>query len=138
LQVEYRLDDGAWQDSPVFDDLAADTYIVQVRYKDFPECTDDREVTVTDQNCDIIIQQIIITHEQSKYGDNGALEIIATSGEGGLEYSIDGGESYESGNVFTDLERGVYSVWVRGPAGCLDTAELGRCHHKHPDCALPR
>lgn len=138
LQVEYRLDDGAWQDSPVFEDLAAGTYTVQVRYKDFPECTDDREVTVTDQNCDIIIQQVIITHEQSKYGDNGALEIIATSGEGGLEYSIDGGESYESGNVFTDLEPGVYSVWVRDSAGCIDTAEVEIFKYKDPYLVFPR
>lgn len=138
LQVEYRIDAGAWQDSPSFTELSAGTYNVQVRYKDFTDCTDDKDITVADQDCDIIIQQVIVTHEQAKYADNGALEIIATSGEGGLEYSIDGGESYEDSNFFPDLSPGVYEIAVKDSAGCVDTTEVTLRKYKEPYLVIPR
>lgn len=121
FQVEYRLDAGAWQDSPVFTGLTAAVYNVQVRYKDYTGCNNSRSVTlVDDESCDIFIQTVNITHEQTRFGDDGALEIIATSSNGPIEYSIDNGANYQSGNIFQDLQPGIYTVRVKDAADCED------------------
>src|SRR5690606_31520719 len=90
--VEYRLDAGAWQDSPLFTGLAAGTYNLQVRYKDYTSCGDNADVEIASVNCDLFIGQVVITNEQSRYGDNGQLTILATSSAGSIEYSIDDGD----------------------------------------------
>lgn len=137
LPVEYRLDAGAWQNSPTFTGLAAGTYNVQVRYKNYTSCTDDRNIEITDQDCDIVIEQIIKTHEQSKYGNNGRMEIIATSEAGGLEYSIDGGDNWQEGNIFESIVPGVYDVRVRDTNGCGDIVEVEIFKWKAPYLVIP-
>lgn len=121
FQVEYRLNAGAWQDSPVFTGLTAAVYNVQARYKDYIGCNNSRSVTlVDDESCDIFIQSVVVTHEQTKFGDDGALEVIASSSNGPIEYSIDNGSSYQSGNLFQNLQPGIYTVRVKDAADCED------------------
>jgi hypothetical protein len=80
LELEYRLDAGAWQSAGSFTGLAAGTYNVQVRYKDFTGCTDNRDVDVNNLvTCDARITGTVIVHEQSKFADDGAVTINATS-----------------------------------------------------------
>ncbi|MBL6448579.1 hypothetical protein JMN32_19870 [Fulvivirga sp. 29W222] len=120
--VEYRLDAGAWQDDPVFTNLAAGSYDVQVRYKDQTSCIDTRTVTVFAVDCDLTIDAIVVTHEQTKFGDNGSIRIIASGSNAGIEYSINDGVSYQSEDTFTDLSPGEYLIRVRDEVGCIATA----------------
>jgi len=49
--------------------------------------------------------------------DNGSITIVASGSN--LEYSIDNGSTYQSGNSFTGLSAGNYNVYVRNSAtGC--------------------
>ncbi|QQY84003.1 T9SS type B sorting domain-containing protein [Tamlana sp. s12] len=47
---------------------------------------------------------------------NNYIEII-TSGDGNLEYSIDG-STYQESNYFPNLQGGIYSVFIKDKAGC--------------------
>lgn len=51
-------------------------------------------------------------------GVNGSITINATGGST-LEYSIDGGNTYQPSNVFSGLSPGPYNVFVRDAFGCF-------------------
>lgn len=53
---------------------------------------------------------------------NGSLTVQATGGTGGNQYSIDGGGTWQSSNVFTGLAAGSYTVQVRDGSGNVATA----------------
>ena len=53
------------------------------------------------------------------FGEGGTIQINATGGLGGYEYSIDG-VTYQSSNTF-NLAQGTYSVSVRTGQGCIST-----------------
>jgi hypothetical protein len=50
--------------------------------------------------------------------EDGTIIINASNGTGDLEYSIDGGNSFQNSNVFNDLEEGDYIVVVTDGNGC--------------------
>lgn len=50
--------------------------------------------------------------------EGDSLTIVATGGTGALMYSIDGGSTFQPGNVFTDLPNGTYDVVVMDENGC--------------------
>lgn len=53
------------------------------------------------------------------YGStNGSITISATGGNGGLQYSINAGSTWQSSNVFSNLSAGFYNVWVKDASGC--------------------
>ncbi|MGE0132057.1 MAG: HYR domain-containing protein [Blastocatellales bacterium] len=54
---------------------------------------------------------------------NGQITLNASGGAGALLYSIDGGQSYQSGNTFTGLAAGDYFVSVKGSAACAAAAQ---------------
>lgn len=110
--AEYRLDAGTWQDSPEFTGLAAGTYNVQVRFKDYTGCGDNRDVEVTVLPCDIMLQAVEVTHETEEFGEDGTITVFAASEED-IEYSIDDGDNYQESNLFTGLAPGEYVVRVR-------------------------
>ncbi len=60
-----------------------------------------------------IIQQVDTGED---FSDDSHIKIIA-SGDGDLEYSIDG-ESYQDDNVFHGLPGGIYTVYARDKDGC--------------------
>lgn len=60
-----------------------------------------------------IIQQL---NTGEDFSNDNHIEVIA-SGDGDLEYSIDG-ESYQDNNIFHELPGGTYTVYVRDKDGC--------------------
>lgn len=139
LQLEYRLDAGVWQDSAVFNNLNAGTKNVQVRYKNYTTCTDNRNVTLIDGSvvCNIFITDVAITHEQSKFADDGKLEIIATSTNGPITYSKDNGATYQASNIFQNLPPGTYLIRVKDAANCEDARTVVVEHFKTPHIDIP-
>lgn len=69
--------------------------------------------------------EIDITNETGP--DDGTIIINAQNGTGDLEYSIDGGNSFQESNVFNDLSEGEYIVVVMDGRGCdyIETVEVG-------------
>lgn len=49
--------------------------------------------------------------------EDGDISIIATSGNGTLEYSIDGGDTWSANNDFSSLAAGNYNIFVRNDDG---------------------
>ncbi len=70
-----------------------------------------------DQNTSISIDGISITEPICDPGtgtisNNGEIDITASGGSASLEYSIDGGLNFQSGNLFTSLSYGAYMIIV--------------------------
>ena len=69
--------------------------------------------TVTLAACTFVSADIIASKVASTVSANGSIEINPTSGLAPYQYSIDGGQSFVSTNVFTDLAIGTYNVIVK-------------------------
>ena len=54
--------------------------------------------------------------------DPASLTITATSTAPQIFYSIDGGTTFESSNVFNNLAAGTYNIAIRDSNGCMDTS----------------
>ena len=61
--------------------------------------------------CDVVLTDVTASDETDCGLSNGSLTIQATGSN--LEYSIDGGSTYSSSPVFSDLAPGSYSVVIR-------------------------
>lgn len=55
--------------------------------------------------------------------DDGMIEVSASGGHGGFQYSIDNQATFQSNNQFTGLSSGSYDIWVMDSEGC--TREWG-------------
>ncbi len=89
-------------------------------------------VNVTDNNNESTTQLVTITEptpiavttnvtSSSSTAQTGVFEITAVGGTLPYEYSIDGGTTYVTNNVFTGLPAGAYTIIVRDANGCLIT-----------------
>lgn len=74
--------------------------------------------------CSIVIQNIDVTHENCPGAANGKIVITATSANGQLIYSIDGGATFNLTGVFNNLAPGNYNIVVKvlGDPTCIVTA----------------
>lgn len=113
--IKYKRGAGAYQNSGLFSNLAAGSYIITAR--DGNLCTTAIKVTVSDQGGPTLT--IVSTTNVSCYGGNdGSIVLSATGGSGTLQYSIDGGISYQTTTSYTTLAAGSYGVMVKDAAGC--------------------
>ncbi|MFN7611498.1 MAG: hypothetical protein ACK5QX_11275 [bacterium] len=120
--VEYRLGAGAWQDSPTFTGLSANTYNLQVRYKNYTSCVVNRNIVVGNSvSCNLAIAAVNVVHEQSSFADNGSINILATSSNLPISYSIDNGTTFQASPIFTGLAPGQYIVKAIDNIGCEET-----------------
>ena len=54
-------------------------------------------------------------------GDNNATITISATGSGQIEYSIDGGASFQTNNIFTSISPGSYTIQISDASGCTET-----------------
>jgi hypothetical protein len=134
--VEYRIDGGAWQDSGTFEDLTVGDHTVEVRFKNFTDCTDSEIINV-DGTCDILLGAVLITHEQTKYGDDGVVTVMATSSNEPIEYSLNNGLTYQASNIFTGVGPGIYTVRVRDVNDCVAFQQIEVFKFKSPFVLFP-
>ena len=108
---QYSIDGGqTYSDSNSFDNLAPDNYdIVVVDSQGL--CS--FEETFTIQACEFITVDIIATEVSSVVSADGSISINPTSGIGPYLYSIDGGQNFDTNNVFLGLAVGIYNVIVK-------------------------
>ena len=113
--IEYSLTGAAWQTSNRFTGLIAGSYNVQIR--DANKCISQSQNIVINQPAAIVITKSLTNIRC--YGEaDGSAVITATGGAGTLAYSINGGFSWQSSNVFNNLNSGDYMVIVRDAGGC--------------------
>ncbi|WP_299002048.1 T9SS type B sorting domain-containing protein [uncultured Tenacibaculum sp.] len=56
-------------------------------------------------------------------GTNGTVTVNVATGNGGYSYSSDGGTTWQTSNVFTNLTDGTYNITVLDSRGCTDTQQ---------------
>jgi gliding motility-associated-like protein len=67
--------------------------------------------------CDVVIDSIV-TADPFCGANNGEIIIYASGGVAPLQYSIDNGATFQSGNTFTGLGAGDYDIVVRDASPC--------------------
>ncbi|MFN4122623.1 MAG: PKD domain-containing protein [Flavobacteriales bacterium] len=118
--IEYRINGGPYQSSPLFENLAAGIYLIEI--KDANGCTLDREVEIGDSegvSAAISVLSGIVCHNEV----TGSLT-VNIAGEAApydVEWSND-----DDGMQIVQLSAGIYSVTVTEDNGCeaLDQVEL--------------
>ncbi|WP_221393034.1 gliding motility-associated C-terminal domain-containing protein [Dyadobacter sp. NIV53] len=110
--MNYSLEYGMYQSSPVFTDLYANNYLVIV--KTGAGCTVTRAVKVEKKTRPSFLTVYV---DQPCTSETGILRVRGQGGYGLLTYSLDNQPFQESG-VFPDLQSGEYNLRVRDSIGC--------------------
>jgi gliding motility-associated-like protein len=113
---EFTIDGSTWVSNPLFKNLSAQSYTVQVRDLLHPTCiyTIANDVVI-DEPLSLSLSELLSSHHYATcYNANdGVLQVVASGGSAVYEYSIDGGSNWQSSSYFGTLVGGTYSVWVR-------------------------
>lgn len=113
---QYRLNNGTFSNSGLFSGLGAGAY--QITVKDAVQCTATITVVVSNQTAPVI-SVVNSTNVSCNGGNDGSITLGATGGgTGTLQYSVNGGVSFQTNPVFTGLTAGSYGVLVKDQTGC--------------------
>lgn len=110
---EYSRDDISYQTSNVLTGFGAGIYTVWVR--DVYLCKRSLTVTVIDLEAATVSATVTAT---SCGSTDGTITAAVIGGTLPFDYSIDGGTTYQSSNIFTGLAAGTYYVVVNDASGC--------------------
>lgn len=114
---QYSIDGGdSFQDSNIFDGLAAGTYTVVVQ----GQFNCRFEATVNVVACDLQVS-IDITDESATGAGDGNLVISVANANPPVSYSIDGGATFQADSVFAGLDSSSYDIVIRDSLGCADS-----------------
>ncbi|KAA3641371.1 MAG: hypothetical protein DWQ02_00675 [Bacteroidetes bacterium] len=110
---EFSIEDDLWQTSGWFYDLPAHDYAIWVRNGD-STCLSEAPIYATlaePEAPEIIdVQYIFPIHCEVS---NGSIKIVTVQGSSLLEYSIDGGQTWQFSNTFEGLGYGVYDIQAK-------------------------
>lgn len=118
----YSLNNGTFQTSGTFSNLAAGTYTVTA--KNSNSCLGSKQVTLTASSpCNgvniVITTTVVHTTPCVTPTANGSITVTAT-GSTGFIYNINGG-AYQASNIFTSLNAGNFVIGVKDANGCTNT-----------------
>lgn len=111
--LQYSINGTTFQTNNFFTGLTGGTYTLTV--KDFNGCTNVATVVITNYSGAILTA---IPTSSTCNNSNGSITVIAIGGTAPLEYSING-NTFQSGNIFSNLAAAVYTVTVRDSNGCI-------------------
>mgnify|MGYP002397559760 CR=1 FL=1 len=114
--LSFSIDGGAtWQPSNSFPNLPGGDYKIAVQNDDGTCFTEGDLITLTGETSPEI-SSIQFETPTTCWANNGAILVTATA-PGNLEYSIDGGATFQSNGQFTGLQSGAYQIAVRETGG---------------------
>jgi hypothetical protein len=120
----YSINNGAFQASGTFNNLAAGTYTITA--KNSNGCLGSKQVTLTATSpCTSLITitpTIVNTTPCITPANNGSITVVAT-GSTGFTYNINGG-AYQASNSFAGLNAGNYLIGVKDINGCINTKSV--------------
>ena len=119
--IEYSIDGGiTFQASGTFNGLGPGAY--NIIAQDANACQDNAIVTLVDSGSPTITN---VTPTNPVCGaTNGSILVSANGGGGGLQYSIDGGTTFQGGGSFISLPSGTYNILVQDVNGCSDNTTI--------------
>ena len=113
--LSYSLNNNTFQPGNSFTQLGAGNYVC---------CVKDANGCKAFVNATINISQIIVTAAVTNVVNcilpDGTILISRTGGTGGFTYSIDG-DNYQTSNLFTGVEAGEYTAFVKDSNICIGT-----------------
>jgi hypothetical protein len=113
--LEYSIDNGqSFQLSSVFSSLSPANYLLRVRKQDDPVCVatyNANPVTINNIPAPPLISNVAV--QQPSCGAPLGQITVTASGSGALQYSIDGGSTFQTSGVFVGLSANEYAVVVR-------------------------
>lgn len=101
----------------IFTGLSAGSYTVSVTDANSCGPVSGGPVVITQPNQ--ITASIIVSNATCNGTPTGSITINASNGVPPYSYSINGGGSFQAGNVFTSLSAGIYNIVVRDANGCV-------------------
>jgi SprB repeat len=111
--LEYSINGNTFQVSNIFNGLTPGGYTVSVR--DATGCTRTVPVTVGNAAAPTVTATATIA---ACTNTNGSITATGSGGIAPYQFSIDGGTTYQTSNVFTGLAAGVYTITIRDNTGC--------------------
>lgn len=119
--LQYKLNSGSYQSSGAFSNVTSGSHVVTI--KDINGCTNFTTLNVNDQGAPVL--SVLSTTNASCNGTNdGSVILLATGGSGALQYSVNGGQIYQTSGTFPALIAGNYSLLVKDAAGCKNGRRL--------------
>jgi large repetitive protein len=115
----YSVNGGTGQSGNVFSNISAGSYSVLIT--DANGCTATSTENITDASSPVI-QNISTTDISCNGGTDGAITISSNGGTGILQFSIDGGNTFQSSNIFNNLLPGSYNIIVTDINGCTSAS----------------
>ena len=111
FEIEYSLNGSNWGHQDKFEDLMPNRiYRPSIRYAN-GSCVVQREVIFNRPEIPTLTSPIF-SHPTCEARD-GQITINATGGTGELEYSINGGQSWQRSSTFRNLAEGTYQLTVQ-------------------------
>ncbi len=106
-----------WQTDSIFNNLGAGDYEVSVR--DANGCIFTGSIISLTDPPGVVIDGVTPTPITCNGASDGALLILASGGIRPYTYSVDGGTTWWSDSLFSDLPAGNYDIAVQDPNGCI-------------------
>lgn len=97
----------------------AGTYTLMVT--DAAGCTATDEVVITGVGGLSVESEVM---NPPCFGEPGILIVTATGGNGNVQYSVDGGATFQGDDIFNSLEPGSYTLVVEDESGCRSIQEF--------------
>jgi hypothetical protein len=115
--LRYSINGGfSFQVSNVFNSLAAGTYNIVVKYSN-NTCSVNGATQILTAPSSPSISNIVSTNPTNCGLNNGTITVTASGASGTLQYSNDGGLTWQASNVFNSLAAGTYAIRVRYTGG---------------------
>lgn len=111
----YNINGGAYFASGVFNNLVPGNYAITV--KDATGCTTGTNVVLTNPSAPSLTA---VVQSTSCNLNNGTITATATGGVAPLTYSING-TTFQSSNIFTNLQPSTYTLYVKDANQCYST-----------------
>ncbi|MEJ7779287.1 MAG: gliding motility-associated C-terminal domain-containing protein, partial [Daejeonella sp.] len=112
---EYSINNGSsWQGSSSFRGLIAGSYTVQVRDLINPACVFSIPGNLSIIQPALLSATVEAVNVSCRGANNGSIRVVnSTGGYGNFQFSINGGVSWQTLQVFNNLGPGIYNVQIR-------------------------
>jgi gliding motility-associated-like protein len=112
---QYKIGNGPYKSSGVFDGLAISSYIVTVR--DAGGCTKEIPVAIKQANNTVTATVSSNVAVPCSGGNTGSAVVVGSGGTAPYEYKLGSG-TYQASGSFNGLAAGTYTVTVKDAGGC--------------------
>lgn len=117
---QYSIDGGLnFQNSNLFSNLGAGDYDIIITGD--ADCEFADNFTLPSCALNIFVE---VTNTTGPGNNDGTIVLELTGGTGEIQYSIDGGQTFQNSPIFNNLEMGTYNILIEDENGCSIQGEV--------------